>query len=136
MEKNPGIETYIADDDFHVRLASKPQPDGSYQWLRKDGKKWKPIDLPVTCPGRQPSRLAPGQPRGRHAVDEGRRPRGRRALRTPRLVPVHHCAGPGRSGSKTGGVSRMSVAPELRTLAMNWRRPSVKAVRRSGEEGW
>src|SRR5207248_2209097 len=55
---------------------------------RHRGRGWS-LGGRILCPGRQPSRLAPGQPRGRHAVDEGRRARGRRALRTARRVPVH-----------------------------------------------
>jgi len=43
VEKNDGYESYVNDDDFKVRYASKPRQDGGYEWFVRDGAKWKPF---------------------------------------------------------------------------------------------
>ena len=39
--KNDGYGNFIADDDFKLRLANKPLPDGSSEWFKRSGKGWK-----------------------------------------------------------------------------------------------
>ena len=39
--KNDGYGAFIVDDDFNLRLASKPLPDGSSEWFKRSGKGWK-----------------------------------------------------------------------------------------------
>jgi dipeptidyl aminopeptidase/acylaminoacyl peptidase len=34
---------FIVDDDFNLRLANKPLPDGSSDWFKRSGKSWKPF---------------------------------------------------------------------------------------------
>jgi dipeptidyl aminopeptidase/acylaminoacyl peptidase len=38
IQKNPGFEGFVIDDDFHVRFASKPTADGGRLLLKPDGK--------------------------------------------------------------------------------------------------
>jgi dipeptidyl aminopeptidase/acylaminoacyl peptidase len=39
VQHNPGMAGFITDDDFSVRLALAPQPDGGWMWLLPDGTK-------------------------------------------------------------------------------------------------
>jgi len=41
--KNDGYAGFTTDDDFNLRLASKPNADGSSEWFRRSGKSWKPF---------------------------------------------------------------------------------------------
>ena len=44
VEKNPGFASYITDDDYRVRFAMRPDPDGGTTYLQRDAKgEWKPL---------------------------------------------------------------------------------------------
>src|SRR5450432_3674721 len=41
LYKNDDYASFTVDDDFHLRLASKPLADGSSEWFRRSGNAWK-----------------------------------------------------------------------------------------------
>ncbi len=41
--KNDAYGGFVADDDFNLRLANKPNADGSSVWFKRSGKGWKPF---------------------------------------------------------------------------------------------
>ena len=44
LEKNPGFAAYVMDDDYRVRFAVRPDPDGGTTYLQRDAKgEWKPF---------------------------------------------------------------------------------------------
>jgi dipeptidyl aminopeptidase/acylaminoacyl peptidase len=62
VQKNDGFAMQFADLDLNVRLAAKPKPDGGHDYVRRDGKTWKPL---FTVPGddsltTEPLSFAPG----------------------------------------------------------------------------
>jgi len=40
--ENEGYESFITDDQFALRYASRPRPDGGYDWFIREGNDWKP----------------------------------------------------------------------------------------------
>jgi len=43
LYKNDGYAGFTIDDDFNLRLASKPAADGSSEWFKRSGNGWKPF---------------------------------------------------------------------------------------------
>lgn len=41
LYKNDGYAGFTTDDDFELRLATKPAADGSIDWFKRSGKSWK-----------------------------------------------------------------------------------------------